>query len=212
MKTVMKAVALLFLIVILLTGAVSAEDYQLGSGDTLSISVYGYDELKVKELIIRSDGKISFPLVGEVQAAGISPFRLSDILTAALSEYVKNPRVTVNVDKPRTTRIYVLGEVVKPGMYEIANQHNLLDAIGASGGYTQKAAKKKVLVIRKDKPGKPISLNLLKLLERGDMTQNLVLSDGDVVYLTGNKKLDFARDIMPYITSFYQLDEMKKDK
>jgi polysaccharide biosynthesis/export protein len=200
-----------FVILIMTTvmeNAIWAEDYKLDQGDVLSISVYGYEELQIEGLPIRPDGKISFPLVGEIQAAGLTPDKLNESLTTALSEYIKHPKVIVNVQQFRTTRVYVLGQVIKPGMYEIVKQHNLLDAIGMAGGYTEKAAKKKIYIIHKNQSDKPITVNLLKLLERGDMTQNIPLEDGDVVYLTGNKKINFARDILPYITAMYQVNEM----
>jgi polysaccharide biosynthesis/export protein len=207
-----KNIRVLYFVILMMTtvmaSAVGAEDYKLDRGDVLSISVYGYEELQIEGLTIRPDGKISFPLVGEVQAAGLTPDKLTASLTAVLSEYIKNPKVMVNVQQFRTTRIYVLGQVAKPGMYEIVNQHNLLDAIGMAGGYTEKAAKKKIYIIHKDQSNKPITVNLVKLLERGDMTQNIPLTDGDVVYLSGNKKLNFAKDILPYISAMYQVHEI----
>lgn len=182
-----------------------AEEYALGSGDIVSISVYGHEELQVKEMIVRPDGKIAFPLIGEVQAAGLSSQALTNTITTALSEYVKSPKVTINVDKFRTTRIYVLGEVARPGMYEIEKQHNLLDAVGSAGGFTKDAAKKKIFVVHKNQPDHPIRVNLLKLLEKADLSQNISLDDGDVVYLTGSGKINFSRDVLPYISATYQL-------
>lgn len=203
-----KLLSVLLLCALLLTNApqsVHAEDYQLGAGDVLSIGVYGYEELQVKELTVRPDGKIAFPLVGELQVAGLSPGVFTAALTSNLSEYVVNPKVTVNVDKFRTTRVYVLGEVTKPGMYEIEKQHNVLDAIGIAGGYTKDAAKKNIFIVHKDNPNQSTKVNLLRLLERGDMTQNVALADGDVVYLTKNHRIEFGQDILPYISAVYQL-------
>jgi polysaccharide export outer membrane protein len=191
--------------------SVAAQDYVLGPGDVLSISVYGYDELQLKEAIVRPDGKLAFPLIGELQAAGLSAGQLTETITVSLGEYVKTPRVIVNVEKFRTTRVYVLGEVARPGLFELEKQHNLLDAIGIAGGFKETAAKKKVFVIHKDQPDKPVKVNLLKLLERADMTQNITLAEGDVVYVTRNHKIVFARDILPYIGAAYQVDRFGKD-
>lgn len=182
-----------------------AEDYLLGPGDVIAIGVLGFDELQVKDLTVRNDGKIAFPIVGEVQAGGLSPGQLTKVITAGISRYTKDPQVTINVLKFRTTRIYVLGEVAKPGLYELEKQHTLLDAIGVAGGYTKDALKKKVYIIRKDSTNKPVAVNLLRLLREGDMSQNYLLHDGDAVYLAPNGRIDISRDILPFISLAAQI-------
>ena len=167
--------------------------------------------MQVKEVAVRPDGKFAFPLVGEVQAAGISTGQLTDVLIKGLSDYVKDPKVSINIFKLRTTRVYVLGEVAKPGMYELEKQHNLLDALGAAGSYTQNAAKRKVYIIHKDQMSPPIKVNLMNIWEKGDMSQNHALADGDVVYLSGNGKINFASDILPWISATYQVTRMNDD-
>lgn len=211
MKKVSSILILVLFTIILSTSPISAQNYQLDSGDILEISVWGYENMQLKEIVVRPDGMIAFPMVGEVQAAGLTPGALTKKITDQLSNYVKNPMVTVNVMKLRTTRVYVLGEVAKPGMYELEKQHNLLDAVGAAGSYTKEAAKKKVFVIHKDQNGKPLQANLLQLLEKGDMSQNYELKDGDVVYFTRNHRIDFARDILPWISATYQIVKMNDD-
>lgn len=210
MKKIAAGTLVLFVLMIFSANAL-AEDYRLGPGDVLNISVWGFEELKLEQIAIRPDGKVSFPLVGEVQAEGLTPGELAMNLTNGLSEYVKDPKVTANVFKFRTTRVYVLGEVSKPGLYELEKQHNLLDAIGAAGGYTKDAAKKKVHIIHADQTGKPVEVNLLNLLQRGDMTQNYALREGDVVYLSKNGRIDFAKDIMPFVTGAYYVHELNKN-
>ncbi|TWH45296.1 polysaccharide biosynthesis/export family protein [Sporomusa sp. KB1] len=190
---------------------VTAADYHLAPGDILSIGVWGYEELQLKQVIVRPDGKVSFPLVGEMKVEGISTGDFTEGLMKKLSVYIKNPQVTVNVDKFHTTRIYVLGQVSKPGMYEIERQHNLLDAISMAGGYTKEAAKKKVMVLRKAEPGKVQTANLINLLNKADLTQNYPLADGDIVFLKDNGRIDFARDIMPFVSGLYYVDNMKND-
>lgn len=196
------------ILLVMAYSSVMAEEYRFAPGDVLSIGVYGYEELQIKELVIRPDGRLAFPLVGECEAKGRTVAELTKILTERLSEYVKDPHVTVNVDKFHTTRIYVLGEVIKPGMYEIEKQHNLLDAISVAGGFTQKAAKKKVFVLKQGQPDHPVVINLLSLLQRADMSQNIALADGDVVFLTRNNKIFFAKDIMPFISALYQVSNL----
>ncbi len=208
MKKFIGVINIFLLLATVLGSLASAEEYRLRTGDVLSISVWGYDDLQVQEYIVRTDGKIQYPLAGDIQVAGISPVELNKKLTLAISDYINNPKVTVNIVKFHTTRIYVLGEVAKPGMYEIEKQHNLLDAIGIAGSYTKQAAKKNVFIIRKDQIGKPLKANLLKLMQQGDMTQNYALNEGDVVYLTSNGRISFAADILPWISAAYQLKRL----
>ena len=208
-KTV--SIVLVLLIMFSVVNIVCAEDYLLGPGDVLAINVLDFDELQIKDLIVRNDGKIAFPLVGEVQASGLSPGQLTKTITAGISHYANDPKVTINVIKFRTTRIYVLGEVTKPGTYELEKQHSLLDAIGAAGGYTKDALKKKVYIIRKDSKNKPLEVSLLKLLRKGDMSQNYILNDGDAVYLAPSGRVDIGRDILPFISIGYQFADLHND-
>jgi len=180
-----------------------ADDYLLGPGDVLNISVWGYDQLQLAEVNIRPDGKIAVPLIGELNASGLTPLQLSDQIKDSLTTYLKNPVVTINIVKFRTIRVYVLGEVTKPGMYELEKQHNLLDAVSIAGGYTIYALKSKVYVVSKES-GQYQKVNLAKILKKGDLTQNVLLHDGDVVYLAGNG-VNFINDILPYIAAAYQI-------
>jgi len=205
-KRVIKIIVQTLFIASLSVNVAVADEYHLDAGDVLTIGVWGFGEqdakdLQAKEYMVRPDGKVDFPLVGEVQAAGISSAELTGKLTTGLSYYLKDPKVTVNVFKLHTTRVYVLGKVEKPGMYELEKQHNLLDAIGAAGSYTAEAAKKKVYIIRKDQKGTPIKVNLMNIWEKGDMTQNYALGDGDVVYLSDNGQVS----IPAIISNAYQL-------
>jgi len=207
-RAIIRLVLAIF-IVNIAVNVVWAEEYHLDSGDVLTIGVWGYEELEIKEVAIRPDGRFAFPIVGEVQAAGLSTGQLTDVLKKGLSDYIKDPKVSINIAKLHTTRVYVLGEVAKPGMYELEKQHNLLDALGAAGSYTQKAAKKKVYIIRKDQTSTPIKVNLMNIWEKGDMTQNYALGNGDVVYLSGNGKIRFASDILPWISATYQINRIE---
>jgi polysaccharide export outer membrane protein len=207
-KYVIHIVVVTVLVVSMAMHVVWAEEYRLGPGDILTFGVWGYEDLQVKELVIRPDGKVAFPIVGEMNVLGNSTGQLTELLTEGLSHYINDPKVTVNIIKFRTTRVYVLGEVVKPGMYELEKQHNLLDALGAAGSYTRNAAKKKVYIIRKEQTSTPIKVNLMNIWEKGDMTQNYALGDGDVVYLSDNGRINFATDILPLVTGGYYVTHM----
>lgn len=179
----------------------SAADYVLAPGDVLNIRVFGYEDLELKAVEIRPDHKIDFPLVGEISTFGTTPGKLAHMLTASLREFLRDPQVSINVDKYHTTRLYVLGEINKPGLYELNKQHNLLDAIGIAGGYTKDAAKKKVFIIPGNQAKPPIEINLLQLLQTGNVNLNISLDDGDTVFLTSNNRFDFSRDILPLISA-----------
>ena len=190
--------------------AQAGEEYRLCPRDVLAISVWGVEDLKIEGLEVREDGKITFPLVGEIQVAGLLPRELMQAIATALDGYVNNPKVSVNILKYHTTRIYVVGEVVRPGLYDLEKQHNLMDAIAVAGSYTKDAYKKKVFVISQSGTSTPVEANLVQLLKKGDMTQNVSLKDGDVVYLTDNHRIDFARDILPFITGAYYVKNFDK--
>lgn len=187
-----------------------SSDYVLHQGDMLSINVYGYPELSfpnggyLEGLTIRPDGKMAYPFLGEIVTQGITVKELSIILTNRLGELYVNPIVSVNIMRFGTERVYVLGEVNQPGTYELDKSRNLLDAIGAARGWTKDAAKTKVFLIRKDQKGEPpLKINLMTLLKKGDTSKNYPLQQGDIVYLTENHRIDFARDIVPLFDAAY---------
>ena len=123
-----------------------------------------------------------------------------------------NPVLSVNIMRFGTDRIYVLGEVNQPGAYELDKSRNLLDAIGAARGWTKDAAKTKVFIIRKDQNGKPpLKVDLMALLKEGDTSKNYPLQQGDVVYLTENHRIDFAKDIVPLINAAYMITWISDD-
>lgn len=186
--------------------------YILHPGDMLSINVFGYPELSfpnqghMEGLTIRPDGKLTYPFLGEIAAKGMTVKDFAKLLSEQLGEIYVNPVLSVNIMRFGTDRIYVLGEVNQPGAYELDKSRNLLDAIGAARGWTKEAAKTKVFIIRKDQNGKPpLKINLMSLLKEGDTSKNYPLQQGDVVYLTENHRIDFARDIVPLINAAYMI-------
>lgn len=90
-------------------------------------------------------------------------------------------------------------------MYELTKSHRVLDALGAAGGFTEKAAKKNVFLIRNGKEETMQKLNFNNYLQKGELSQNVVLQEGDCLYLTSNHKVTFARDIFPFISSWYYI-------
>jgi len=216
---------LLALLCLIVIGGTPTEagEYRLGPGDVVNISIWGLADPGVPKTdqisgqgstegyLVSPDGKIALPLVGEINVEGLTTSELTVVVTQAIGEYVTNPKVAVNLVKLRTTRVYVLGEVNRPGLYELEKMHNVLDAIGAAGGYTQYAAKKHIFLIRAGKADQPIKLDLVKLLQNGDISQNYMLAEGDLVYLSTNGKIDFSKDILPFISGAYYINHFNND-
>lgn len=192
----------------------SSPDYLLRPGDQLSIVVTQQQELgnsstNQTPFIVRPDGNVSFPLVGEIHAEGMTVASFTDAIADALSRYIVNPAVTVNITKLGTVRVYVFGEAKKPGAFELDKGHTVMDAIGAAEGFTRDTAKKKIFLIHQDEPKSLIPVNLNNMLRTGDMSENYVMREGDILYLTRNHRIDFARDIAPIFNSIYLVTEVK---
>lgn len=186
----------------LLTLPCTAEEYNMNAGDHLQIQVMGHGDL-TGTYIVRTDGKIDYPLIGTVEIEGKTIDGLTQELKERLAEYIVNPLITINIAKMGTTRVFVLGEVQRAGLHELTKSHRALDAIGAANGFTDKAAKKKVYLIRSGKEDNIQYLNFNAYLKKGDMSQNPVLHEGDCLYLTSNHKFNFGRDVLPFISSWY---------
>lgn len=140
-----------------LTLPAAAQEYTLRPGDQLNIVVVQEQEIssnlqnsKETPYTVRPDGTVSFPLVGEIQASGMTVDQFTQYLRNGLSRYYVEPDVTVNIVQLGGIRVHVFGEVKKPGTYELTKSHTIMDALGASGGFTWDAAKKKVF----DPPGR----------------------------------------------------------
>lgn len=170
-------------------------EYKMRSGDQLQIVVYGHDDLSTRPgvsytpYVVRPDGNLAVPLIGDVYCTGRSVPEVTLEISNRLAEYIIDPQVTINVTKLGTTRVYVLGEVYRQGSYELEKSHNLLDAVGAAGGFNQKSAKGKIYVIRKGQHDVALKVNLLDLLKHGDTSKNVELNEGDAVYISSNHKI-----------------------
>lgn len=167
-------------------------EYRIGPEDLLQISVWKNDAMS-RSVPVRPDGKISLPLLNDVQAAGLTALELRDVLTQKLTEYMPEAEVSVLVLEVRSFKVSVLGEVLKPGRYDLKSWATVLDALALSGGFTPFAAKSKIVILRPDGSGvKRIPFNYNKLvsseglLDRilsagGDMPENFYLQNGDVI-------------------------------
>jgi polysaccharide export outer membrane protein len=168
-----------------------SQDYLLGSGDVIEVTVFGIEDLKNKELVLDSEGKISLPFINEVQLLGLTA-RESEVKIATLYEasVLKNPQVSIAVKEYRSQFINVVGAVVRPGTYQLTRRVFLVDALAMAGGLVPDKAEAKVYVHRAGLPqqtGEPadaketLEIDLLQLLEKGDVSLNVPIYAGDVV-------------------------------
>ncbi len=157
-------------------------DYVIGPGDVLHISVWKNDTLS-RTLPVRPDGKISMPLLQDIQAAGLTAMQLRDKIAAALAEFLPQPEVSVSVTEVHSMRVSVLGEVQKPGVLELRGSTTILEAIAMAGGFRDFASPSKITVIRTDASGRTqkIRFNYNRAVSNSADEENILLKPGDVI-------------------------------
>jgi polysaccharide export outer membrane protein len=161
--------------------AMNSPDYVIGDSDVLAISVWHEPEL-TRSVPVRSDGKISLPLLGDVQARGMTPAQLQVKLTQQLHSLLENPEVTVIVQESHSKRFNVVGQVIKPGEYDLSQRVTILDAIALAGGFRDFAKVKRIYVLRVSAEGKAQRLPFnYKQAIHGDLKQNFDLEPGDTI-------------------------------
>jgi polysaccharide export outer membrane protein len=161
--------------------AAAAATYRVGPEDVLEISVWKDDALK-KEVLVRPDGGMSYPLIGEVQAAGKTLVEIRDEITKRLDRFLAEPVVSVAVVKIGSQRIYVLGKVGKPGPYPVGQYVDVLQALSMAGGLAQFAAANEIRIIRRQADRQVVLPFEYERVIRGqNLDQNIVLRTGDVV-------------------------------
>ncbi len=160
----------------------SANEYHVGVGDILRITTWKEPDLSMEEVLVRTDGKISFPLVNDVEAAGLSPVELKRAIEAGLKEYVSNPVVTVHVTNPGSQRFYILGEVLNTGEYPLVKHLTVLQAFAVAGGFTEWASKKEIILLRTENGKEKIyRINYKNIVKGKDLSQNLKLKTDDTI-------------------------------
>lgn len=160
----------------------TSSDYKIGPEDVLEVNVWRNPDLS-KVVIVRPDGKISLPLVGEITAVGRTAAQLTEELSEKLKAFKESPIVSVVVQQINSYNVYILGEVAKPGRHQFKTYTTVLQAIITAGGFTQFAAKNKIFVLRKLPSGAEARLNVRydDIISGSDPARNLVLLPGDTV-------------------------------
>jgi len=161
--------------------AVNPSTYRVGAEDLLEITVWREDALK-REVLVRPDGGISYPLIGEVQAAGKTVDQLREEITKRLEKFVPDAAVSVTVLKTGSQRIYVLGKVTKPGEFPVGRNVDVLQALSMAGGLTPFADANGIRIMRRDGDRQSTLPFEYGRVVRGEkLEQNVLLRAGDVV-------------------------------
>ena len=160
----------------------SDDSYVIGADDVLSINVWKEPDVS-RSVTVRSDGKISLPLVGELQASGQTPRQLEQEITKRLQSYISEPEVTVIVQQINSQKFNILGQVLKPGSYPLANSPTVLDAIALAGGFRDFAKKKSIYVLRQNPGGGQVRLpfNYKDMVKGKNTDQNVKLQPRDTI-------------------------------
>lgn len=161
---------------------VAASEYRIGPGDVLRIDVWREPDASMASAVVRFDGKLSLPLVGQVDVVGLTPSELQTVLVTKYGTIIRDPRVTVMVTTPNNLKVYVIGEVRREGSLRLEAPTTVLQALAESGGLTDYAKRGKIYVLRivnKKQVRLPFDFNAV--LKGGKPEQNVILQPGDTV-------------------------------
>jgi polysaccharide export outer membrane protein len=166
------------------TGMTSKDgnDYVIGSEDVLAVNVWKEPEVS-RAVVVRSDGKISLPLLGDVQAAGTTPKQLQTEIAQALASFISDPEVAVIVQTSNSKKYSILGKVSRAGSSSLAGPMTVLDAIAAAGGFQDFAKRKKVYILRTGSDGREqrIPFNYFDVINGKHPEQNILLQTRDII-------------------------------
>lgn len=163
------------------TAAGAEADYKIGPQDTIRIDVWKEPDIS-RTIPVRPDGKISLPLLNDVQASGLTAMQLAASLRESLTKYLTNPQVTVTVTEINSRRVYLTGEVSHAGALPLLPNMTVLQALSSAGGFTQFAKLKNIYVLRNE-DGKQVKhpFNYKEVVKGKLAEQNILLQPGDVI-------------------------------
>jgi polysaccharide export outer membrane protein len=156
-------------------------DYVIGVSDVLNVVFWKEKDLSA-EVMVRPDGKISLPMLNDVMAVGLTPEQLAESVAKVATKYVRDPGATVMVKEIRSRRVYVIGEVSRPGAFTIGNEMNVLQALAEAGGLLEHADKGDIVVVRVENgTEKRFKFNYNDVVRGRDTQQNIRLLPGDTI-------------------------------
>jgi polysaccharide export outer membrane protein len=172
------------LLMVSLAGLSSAAEYLVGPGDVLDITVYDNDDLKTR-VRVGNDGTIVMSLLGQVEVSKLSVTQIGDKITALLADgYLVKPQVNVFIEEFRSKKVVVLGRVRAPGLVELSGPISFLELVSKAGGLENDAGDTATIKRKENGADKIILIDLVSLVEGGDITQNIQILDGDTVVIS----------------------------
>ncbi|GAB4177219.1 MAG: hypothetical protein Tsb0017_25990 [Geothermobacteraceae bacterium] len=216
----MKQLLRVFLLLALLAGLAlpalaSDSDYRVGEGDVLKVTVYAHEDLTTT-VRVGGDGSIIFPLIGQLKIGGLTVNGVADKLAAALADgYIVNPQVSVFVQEFRSSKVVIVGQVSRPGLYELTGNTTLLELISKAGGLAKDAGDTATVHRKSDEGEKVIQVDLKRLLESADGGQDIRLRNGDnvfiaqagMIYVTGEVRDPDSYKVEPGMTVLKAITE-----
>jgi len=165
---------------------VSAQDYVIGEGDVLKITIYDHDDLTTTARV-SGDGIIVFPLIGQIEVKGLTLGQIARKIAALLSDgYIMSPQVNIFIQEFRSKKAFIMGEVTKPGLYVLPGQTTFLALLSEAGGLTKNTGDN-AMIKRKVGPADQneniITIDLKRLIEKGDASLDTPIMDGDSIYI-----------------------------
>lgn len=201
----------------------SSADYRLSKYDVLNVVIVGFSDVdpfsnsvqtvgttevtrnsnSFDDIMIGPDGYVNLPYAGAIKLSGKTVSEATEVLTQRLGEYIKIPSMSVIVKQYGPRKVYVMGEVTKPGMYSLSSDYmNVFAALSSAGSVTKRGRTTQIAVVRVEDDKVNVQyVDIAKFIKKHDISQNVALKDGDMIYVPKSKKIDLAEDIMPLISS-----------
>ncbi|WP_246588316.1 polysaccharide biosynthesis/export family protein [Pelorhabdus rhamnosifermentans] len=176
--------------------------YELTKYDVINIVIIGVADNYFNDIMIGPDGYVNLPYAGNVKLAGLTIQEATQLLKSKLGEYIKIPSMSVMVKQYGPRKVYVMGEVGKPGVYELSPDYmNVFAALSSAGGITKRGRPKHVGVVRMEQGQVQMKeINFDNFIEKQDASQNPMLQDGDMIYVPKSNKIDLNEDVMPILS------------
>lgn len=159
----------------------SSSRYLIGPDDLLNIFVWKETEL-TQDVTVMPDGRITYPLIGEIEAQGLTVTSLKDKIIEKMKNFISSPEVTVIIKESRSRRIYTIGSLSKPGPYQLQPSMTVLQALSMAGGFTEWADKKSIMIVRRDKNKEILfRFNYPEFISGKNLEQNILLEPNDTI-------------------------------
>ena len=182
--------------------AETTPSYRLFKGDTINILAVGFpDGIGVNNITVGIDGYVQLPYVGSVKMEGLTLDEAKEVLMESLGEYLRIPDMSLLITSYGSRKVYVMGNVASPGIHDLSiDRMNAYAALASAGGWTNRARSTRIQVIRvHDDMMYYRTLNMKDYTKKHDLTQNVVLEDGDILYVPASNGIKFTEDVLPYV-------------